>query len=282
MTNLLKKLVLLTLLISVVYSCTEEDQDTKAKADVTVKLTDAPFPFAFVSEANIGIAKIELKNEDGDYVTLYETTASTSYNLLDYTNGATASVATNSIEVGTYSHAKVTLGGASVKMNGSINDGGTEDTLFDFNAEATGSYEVAIFPQLEVEEGEQSNILFDVDVNKTYAFTTSNILPGGWFGFITQITGCNFDPSIRVCDLDKTGEITGTITVDGANTENAHVSVDVHGEIISAHTKADGTYTFIGINEGNYQLEISVVNEDTQRINVTVSGTDTAVGNVNF
>lgn len=281
MTNLLKKLVLLTLLISSMYSCEKEDTSQGSKGDVTVKLTDAPFPFSFVSEANVGIAKIELKNENGEYVVLYETTVNTSYNLLDYSNGATASVTTNSIAAGTYTHAKVTLSGASVVMNGSINDGSSEDTVFDFNSEMNSSYEVAIEPQLEVEEGEQSNILFDVDVNETFSFTSIGILEG-WFDFITQIAGCNFNPAIRVCDLDKTGAIIGKVTVNGMNYENANVSVVVDGDTISTHTKADGTYTFIGIKAGDYEVETSVSNGGVRRNNVTVTGTGTAVTNFNI
>ena len=282
MTNLLKKLVLLTLLISVFYSCEKDETTEGTKGNVTAKLTDAPFPFTFVSEANIGIAKIELKNTDGDYVVVFEATANTNYNLLDYTNGATASVATNSIETGTYSHAKVTLSGASILMNGSIDDGETDNTIFNFDTEATGSYEIAIEPQLEVEEGEESNVLFDVDVNETFNFTTSGILPGGWFGFITQIASCDFNPAIRVCDLDKTGEITGTVTSDGIHVENAHVSVVVNGDTIAAHTKPDGTFTFIGINAGSYDVEVSIPNQGTHRMSVTVSGTNTSVVDFTF
>lgn len=281
MTNLLKKLVLVTLLISVMYSCEKDDASQNSKGDVNVKLTDAPFPFSFVSEANVGIAKIELKNADGEYVVLFEASANTSYNLLDYTNGATASVTTNSIAAGTYTHAKVTLSGASVVMNGSINDGSSEDTVFDFNSEANGSYEIAIEPQLEVEEGEQSNILFDVDVNETFSFTTIGIFDG-WFDLITQIAGCDFNPAIRVCDLDKTGAITGTLTVDGASYENAQVSLVVDGDTIAAHTKADGTFTFIGIKAGTYEVEMSISNGIVRRNNVTVTGTGTAVTDFSF
>lgn len=282
MTNLLKKLVLLTLLISVMYSCEKDEETEDTKGNVTVQLTDAPFPFAFVSEANISIAKIELKNADGDYVVLFESTTSTSYNLLDYTNGATASIATNSIATGTYSHAKVTLAGASVVMNGNVSDGGNENTIFDFNSETNDSYEIAIEPQLEVEEGSESNVLFDVDVNETFSFTTSSILIDGWFDFITQISGCDFNPTIRVCDLDKTGKVTGTVTLDGTNYENAQVTIVVNGDEISAHTEEDGTYTFIGINTGTYEVEVSIANQETQRVQVTVTGTDTATGNFSF
>lgn len=281
MTNLLKKLVLATLLISVMYSCEKDNASEGSKGDVNVKLTDAPFPFSFVSEANVGIAKIELKNADGEYVVLFETTANASYNLLDYTNGATASVTTNSIAAGTYTHAKVTLSGASVVMNGSTDDGSSEDTVFDFNSEANGSYEIAIEPQLEVEEGEQSNLLFDVDVNETFSFTTTGIFDG-WFDLITQIAGCSFDPAIRVCDLDKTGTITGTLTVNGENYENAHVSLVVDGDTIAAHTKADGTFTFIGIKAGTYEVEMSIPNEGVRRNNVTVTGTGTVVTDFSF
>ena len=282
MSNLLNRLVLITLLIAVFYSCKKDETTEETKGNVTVKLTDAPFPFAFVSEANIGIAKIELKNADGDYIVLFESNTSTSYNLLDFTNGATASVATTAIATGIYSHAKVTLAEASILMNGNISDSGSGDTTFNFNSEANTSYEIAIDPQLEVEEGNESNILFDVDVNKTFTFTTSSILIDDWFSVITEIVGCNFDPSIKVCDLDKTGEITGTITLNGEHLENAHVTLIDKGETIAAHTKADGTFTFIGVKAGLYDIEVAIKEQRTQRMDVTVSGTNTSVVNFAF
>jgi hypothetical protein len=284
MKNLLKKLVLLTLLVSVVVSCTKkEDHDNKG--EVNVKLTDAPFPFGFVSEANVGIAKIELKNSEGTYVTVFDASVSgtATYNLIDYSNGATADVATNDIEAGTYTHAKVTLGEASVKMNGNINDGETGNTIFNnFGASATSSYEFPINPQLEVEDDVDSNLLIDVDVNQTFQFTTAGIPFGDWINFITQIAGCSFNPSIRVCDLDKTGAITGKVTVEGNAAENAYVYVTVDGKEITTHTKEDGTYTFIGIHDGDYQLKVSVEGQAIKKQDITITGTETVTSDFTF
>jgi hypothetical protein len=284
MKNLIKKLVLLTLLVSVVISCKNE-QTSESEGEVIVKLTDAPFPFAFVTEANIAIAKLEIKNSEGTYVTVFEAsgTAAVSYNLLDYSNGATATVDTNTIEAGTYTHAKVTLAGASVNMNGSIDVDGTDNTIFNnFGADAEASYEYPIYPILEVEAGEESNILIDVDVNETFKFSTSGFPLNDWISIITDITGCTFDPAIRICDLDKSGTITGSITSNGTPIENANVTLTVNGVKIAAHSKADGSYTFIGIHEGVYELTASVDGQDAKKVSVTVTGTDTAEGDFRF
>ena len=287
MKNLLKKLVLLTLLVSVfAISCKKDGEgDEEKQGDVTVQLTDAPFPFEFVAEANISIAKVELKNSEGNYITVFEASGGTSvtYNLLDYSNGETANVDTNKLDIGTYTHAKITFAGATVKMNGSIYEGEGEDTIFsDLGASTEGSYEYEILPALVVEEGETSNVLIDIDVNGSFSFSSGGLPFGDWINFITQITSCSFNPEVRVCDLDHTGVITGEVTVSGEEAENANVTITKDGKILASHTKSDGSYTFIGVSSGTYQVSVTVKDEGTIKKDVTVTGTETLHSNFDF
>ncbi len=59
--------------------------------------------------------------------------------------------------------------------------------------------------------------------------------------------------------------------VDGDTEENAQVSVTVNGHKIYTHTKADGTFTFIGIAPGTYTVSANTENGDNAHVgNVTV------------
>lgn len=277
MKKVMKYVFMLAVLTTVFVSCKKDEEIPDGKGEVSVKLTDASFPFGFVAEANVGVTKVELKNADGEYVTVFEasSSANTSYNLLDYTNGATATVETQNIDPGVYSRARVTFDAVSVHMNGSI-DGEGEDTVFDLSSGLSSSYEVSIDPALEVEEGEHSDVLFDIDANSAFSFHTSII--GEFINLITDITGCSLtlsDQSIRVCDLDQTGAISGKVTVNGSAEENVLVQVNVNGHTLTTHTKSDGTYTFIGVKEGEYTVKVTTSDNEVHQTSVTVTGTET-------
>jgi len=268
------------LLSGFISSCTDNKEDSDNAGDVSVKLTDAAFPFDFVSKANVGITKIEFKNSTGEYITVFESgnTAGNSYNILDYTNGKTATVKDHTLPVGVYSHSRVTFGDASVNMIGSITGSG-ENSIFNFNNLSQKTYEVACYPVLDIEETGNSDVLIDIDANKSFQFQNSGFF-GNWINLITNISGCTFTPNFRVCDLNKTGKITGSVTLNGVNSENAFVTVTVGNNEIATHTEANGTYAFIGIPEGSYTLKVELENGDVSSQTITLSGTNTA--NCNF
>jgi len=276
----MKMIFILMVLAGFFTSCTDNTEDSDNAGNVSVKLTDAAFPFDFVSKANVGITKIEFKNSDGEYVTVFETNsaAGNSYNLLDFTNGNTATVQNNVLPIGTYSHSRVTFGDASVNMIGNITGSG-ENSIFNFNNLSQKTYEVACFPVLDIEETGNSDVLIDIDANKSFQFQNNGFF-GNWINLITNITGCTFNPAFRVCDLNKTGKIVGTVTLKGVNSENAFVTVTVGNNEIATHTEANGTYAFIGIPEGSYTLKVELENGTVSTESVTVGGTNTA--NCNF
>jgi len=271
MKKMIQKMIVPLFAILVLVSCSKDDTTIPSgEGKVTVTLTDAPFPFGFVSEANIGVAKVEVKTAGGEYVTLFE--GSASYNMVSLTNGVTAEVETTNIEAGTYVKARVTLDGASVELANGMK--------FDLNSIAAGTTTtIAIEPALVVEEGAASEVLFDFDIDNSFNFIQSG---GGhfsnWISTISSIKNCDFDANFRVCDLDRTGKITGTVTVDGNTEENAQVYVTVNGHKIYTHTKADGTFAFIGIAPGTYTVYVNTEDSKTAQVGsivVTEKGTVT-------
>jgi hypothetical protein len=271
MKNLVKKILIMTLFFGALISCDKDDESiSEGHGAVKVKLTDDPFPFDFVAEANIGVAKVELQNTSGEYTTVFE--GSTNFNMVGLTNGTTQTVATAELEPGTYNQVRVTLNAASVELS--------NGTSYDMNADAQGSYTVSISPALVIEEGDTSEFLLDLDINDSFTF--QGIWIGQWVSTIADITGCNFSADFRACDLDQTGEIEGSVTVSGSGAvANAYVTIHVNGEEIATQTEADGSFTFIGIPEGTYTVEVETeVSGSAQVNNVQVNGTGTATCNV--
>ncbi len=272
MKNLIKKVLFVTVVLSALISCKKDDNAIpENQGAVKVKLTDDPFPFDFVTAANVGIAKIELHNTNGTYTTVFE--GNTSFNMVGLTNGDTETVVTENVDAGTYDQVRVTLNTASVHLS--------NGTSYDLNADAQGSYTVAISPALVVEEGDTSEFLLDLDINDSFDFL------GNWFGewisSVSSIVGCHFDADFRACDLDQTGEISGTVTASGTAVANALVSIDVNGETISTQTENDGSFTFIGVNDGTYTVHVDSEASGSGSVsNVQVSGTGTATCNVSI
>ncbi len=265
MKKLFKKAIIVALVMGVFVSCNDDDDIPSGQGTVTVKLTDDPFPFDFVTEANIGVAKVELKNAIGEYVVVFE--GNSNFNMVGLTNGSTKNVVTTNIKKGTYQEARVTLNAASIKLS--------NGTSFDMNADAQRFYVVSISPVLEVEEGEASDILFDLDINDSFEFEGAWM--GDWVPNVASILGCSFDAHFRACDLDKTGEIEGKVTVSGEALENAYVYIEVNGQEITTQTEANGSFTFIGIAEGSYTVSVETKeNGSTSVTNIQVSGTRTA------
>lgn len=259
----LKVLALLMLFGGLMTAC-KKNQD---ESQVAVKVTDAPFPMPFVSEANIGMTKIELRNTNGDYVTVFN--GNTSVNLVNYTNGATAEVAIQTIPAGTYTQVKITMGDVSVKL--------TDNRTFDFTATANHSFSQNINPELEIANNTPSELLIDIDLSESFEFTGIT----SWINNVLDITGINnFVPKFRAVNLSQTGSISGQVVdANGNPVANAmvHVSYDYNNdgqdEQVSTIAKADGTFKIIGLPQGNYTVEASADNNlvgNVSNVNVSI------------
>jgi hypothetical protein len=268
------KLFILTLFLGVFFvACNSEDNSVNDnKGTVYVKITDAPFPINFVSQANVGIAKVELKNQNNEYVTVFE--GDVSYNMVNLTNGVTENITINEVETGTYVEARVTLNDASIHLS--------NGTIYNLTSDAQGSYNVTINPPLVVEDNEDSSVLLDLDLNNSFDFSTNTI---DWITDIINITGCEFNAVFRACDLDQTGKIDGIVKKpDNTIITGALVSIDIDGNTVSTLTDSDGEFTFIGIKEGNYTIHVETQNEeevDITGVHVTIDNTTSVNATLN-
>ena len=272
MKNLVKSLIVISAMIFLFSSCNSDDKEEQTS--VKVVLTDGPFPFNFATHANVGIAKIELKKENGVYVTVFA--GSENYNMVTLTNGDTADVETSTLDAGTYTEARVTFNAANIALS----NGNTFEANVNNNAHV-----VSIDPVLVVNEGENSEILFDLDLDNSFSFMNTFNLPfSGWISSIDAISGCHFQPHLRACDFHQTGEIKGTVNVDGNLFEGADVSIVVNGNTIHTHSESDGTFKFIGIKAGTYTVSTTTQDNGSVQVGeivVTANGTATCSVEIN-
>jgi len=264
--------LLIMLMILSLTGCKKDNNN----GDVSVKVTDDPFPVSFVTEANVEIAKIELKNENGEYVTVLESSAST--NMVNYTNGATAEIAVTAIPEGKYSEAKLTMGTASIYLS--------DSRYFNDTASANQSVTVKVSPELEVQSGQSQEILLDLDLSDSFELGG---MFGGWFTSVAQITGItSFHPDFRAVSLSKTGSIEGHVT-DSQNNAMAYcvvqVAYDYSGDgspdTVSTIADAHGNYKIIGLPTATYEITVKADNHaEVHQQNVQVSISNTTHANI--
>ncbi|WP_108423055.1 DUF4382 domain-containing protein [Flagellimonas amoyensis] len=244
---------------------------------LSIQLTDAPFPFDLVTEANVTIFKVDarLASDDDDemdddesgssFVTLME--EEITVNLLDLTNGITEELADVEVPVGTYNLVRVHVRGVNVVL--------ADERSFDLNVPSGEQTGIKIFidPGLTVAGGLSSDLLLDFDVSRSFvAKGSTNSVDG--------ITGFNFKPVIKASNLSTAGTLSGIVaTMDGETAiplENAQISVlDMNEEpVTSGATKIDGAYAIMGLEAGTYKVFSSLngyVTSDTLDVEIVAA-----------
>lgn len=230
---------------------------------ISVKLTDAPFPYDFIDEANVTIYKIEtrVKNldeskgdqDDSNFEVLYE--GEQKVNLLTLTNGVTMAMGEAEVPVGSYDLVRVYIKEGSVVLK----DGTTFDLKVP-SGEQTG-IKVFVNPAIEVFSSLSSDLLLDIDVSKSFIAKGNIESMGG-------ITGFNFKPVIRASNMSTAGSLAGRVTtlVEEVETgiDGVQISVwDGEEHITSTSTDESGNYMVLGLEEGTYTIQAEAMDYTT-------------------
>lgn len=237
-----------------------------------VVLTDAPFPFESVAEANVTITKIEARrareedeSEGSPFIVLSE--EEMSFNLLDLTNGITETLAEIEVPVGSYDLIRLYVSDASVVMAGGAN--------YDVrvpSGEQTG-IKVFVKPSIIVDGGLTTELLLDFDVSRSF-------IPQGNANGSSGITGFNFRPTIKAANLSTAGRLIGTVTdsLDLA-AESALITVFAQDTVnTSSIADKNGNYAIIGLEAGTYDITVEYEDYrvyDAEGITITAANATT-------
>lgn len=263
--------------------CAEDsdDRNPDGMGRLTVRLTDAPFPYEWVAEANVTVFKVELRKAsdedyegeeegsmDGDdggspFITLME--KDIEVNLLTLVNGVTEEIADLEIPAGTYDLVRVYVKDASVVLK----DGETYDLKVPSGAQS--GIKVFVKPGITVEGGLSSDLLLDFDVSKSFV-ARGNIDRPNFNGFI-------FKPVIMASNTSIAGTLEGVVSelMDEVETgvEEAQISVIAADTIYkSAASGPDGNYMIEGILAGSYKAvaeKEGYISSDTVDIEIAVA-----------
>lgn len=268
----IKLLSTFIILASLFFSSCSEDLSTEADMGrLTVHLTDAPFPYDLISEANVTIFKVEARykgvsmegdentEDDGNsFIVLME--EERDFNLLNLTNGTTEKLADIDVPAGSYDLIRIYVKGVNVVL--------IDGSKFDLkvpSGEQTG-IKVFIKPSIVVSGELSSDLLLDFDVGRSF-------IPKGNSKNISGINGFNFKPVIKASNMTIAGTLSGLVStmMDGEiiGLENATVSVFETGTsepIITAPTDENGNYTVMGLNAGSYDVMVELEEYESQTV----------------
>ena len=228
---------------------------------LTVRLTDAPFPFADVASVNVYVIRVDAKTaETTDEEAADEanhngwTTIATPnalINLLDLGSGKTMNLGATTLATGNYRSFRLVID--TDKSTITLKDGTTPP--ISFPSAGHSGIKVKLDEPIQLTEN-GSVMTLDFDVGRSF------VLRGN-----RAANGFNFKPVIHAVAQDITGSVTGSVhanSATGAGVPNATVEVLTAGSLIndadpthivrSATTDANGSFRIAFLLPGTYVL----------------------------
>lgn len=256
-------------------TCDEDDRQyfpdlPLATQKLVLKLTDAPFPVSLIGEANITITKIEVKTGAGNdsipFVTLLDEPVT--FNLLELTNGVTASLSETELPVGSYDFFRAFVSEASLKLkNGEV---------FDVKVPSGSSSGIKIVARdpIVITEEAPAEYLLDFDVSRSFVLQGNPNTPAGIKGFL-------FKPVIRAANLLSAGSLSGVVSAaTGDKLKGVQLSVFAADTLhTTGFSNADGKFSFPGLSPGSYEVQGELDGfEPSETVDVTIEkGKETTI-----
>src|SRR3990172_6549506 len=264
---------------------------------LTVLLTDAPFPFSEVERTDIFVVRVDAQLAEPDsaeaagemagssnadpgagWVTIAEPNAA--FNLLDLQQGATANLGQTTLPTGAYRGFRLILNtdSSSVTLkDGTVLDGNGNPGIKWPSAGKTG-IKIILDEPIEVVEGGTVMVL-DFDLGRSFVLRGNRI----------HNNGLLFKPVIRASARDNTGSISGVGragSAQGGLVANATVEVLVEGTAVddtasakivqTTSTDDAGTFVFGFVLPGTY--EVRATSPDTLYLPALATGVTVTAG----
>jgi len=228
---------------------------------LTVRLTDAPFPFSNVASVDVFVVRVDARTaEPTDAEASDEsnhegwTTVATPnalVNLLDLRNGTTTNLGAATLATGTYNGFRLIIDPSQSSIT--LKDG--THPAIQFPSAGQSGIKIKLDQPIELTE-DGSVMTLDFDVGRSFVMR-GNSAAGGF----------NFKPVIRAVAQDITGSVTGSVhatSATGAVVPGATVEVLTAGSLLndadpahivrSTSTDANGNFRIAFLLPGTYVL----------------------------
>lgn len=179
---------------------------------VSVQLTDAPFPYAEVSRVDVFVVRVDAKTATtdsaeaanaenrGGWTTL--ATPNASINLLDLQGGRVSTLGTATLPNGTYQGFRLVIDPAQSSVT--LKDGSKPNIIWP-SANRSGIKVILTTPL--VVSSDSSVFIIDFDIGRSFVMRGNSI----------RNNGLLFKPVVHAVATDITGSFSGTVKADSAN-----------------------------------------------------------------
>ena len=261
-------LLLFVILLMSFISCSDDNPNDSDTGQLTVRITDAPFPVKMVDYANVTINKVEIRSassdDDSSYIMLTDEDFSATFDLLQLQNGVTGNIVQMDIPVGSYDLVRLHVDSAEIKV--------TDGDIYYLKVPSGSQTGIKVFvnPAIEVAGGLSAELLLDFDIHKSFVVQGKPDTPAG-------ITGFSFKPVIRAINESEAGRISGFVrnTSEEAIGAAEVFTVIAPEDTLLTLTDPDGFYALPGLDPGSYDVTAQVAAHDT----VKVENIEVVVGN---
>ena len=246
---------------------------------LTVRLTDAPFPFSDVARVDVFVVRVDARtaattdaeaadaaNHDG-WTTV--ATPNASINLLDLRSGKTTNLGATTLATGNYNGFRLILDTDQSSIT--LTDG-TKPPIFFPSAAQTG---IKINLDQPIQLTVNGSVMtLDFDIGRSFVMRGNS-----------PSNGFNFKPVIRAVAEDITGSVTGSVhagTATGAGVAGATVEVLTAGSLLtdndpthlvrSSVTDASGNFRIAFLLPGTYVLRATPPSTSTLKPALLVGG----------
>lgn len=242
---------------------------------LTVRLTDAPFPFSEVARVDVFVIRVDARTsaptdaeaaneaDHNGWTTI--ATPNASINLLDLGSGITRDLGATTLATGYYNGFRLILD--TNRSSITLNDL-TKPTIFFPSAGRTG-IKVNLDAPIQL-TANGSVMTLDFDIGRSF------VMRGN-----TAVSGFNFKPVIRAVAQDITGSVTGSVR-DAAGTGVAGATVEVLTALSvlvrSGVTDASGNFRIAFLLPGTYVLRATPPSTSTLKPALLVGGLTITAG----
>jgi len=228
---------------------------------LTVRLTDAPFPFSEVARVDVYVVRVDARKAEptddeasdvsngSGWTTV--ATPNVLVNLVDLSNGATTNLGATTLPTGTYNGFRLVIDPSRSSMT--LKDG-TQPAI-QFPSAAHSGIKIKLDEPIALTEN-GSVMTLDFDIGRSFVMRGN----GARNGF-------NFRPVVRAVAQDITGSVTGSVhanSATGAVVPDATVEVLTAGSLLndadpahivaSTSTDANGNFRVAFLLPGTYVL----------------------------
>jgi hypothetical protein len=218
---------------------------------LTVRMTDAPFPFSDVASVDVFVIRVDARqSEPTDAEATDETnqsgwttiaTPNTSFNLLDLAGGKTTNLGAATLATGTYDGFRLIIDPSKSTMT--LKDG-TQPAIM-FPSAGHSGIKVNLDQPISLTSG-GSVMTLDFDVGRSFVMRGNDARNG----FI-------FKPVVQAVAQDITGSVSGSVhanSTTGAAVPNATVEVLTAGSLITDSDPTHVVRTTSTDTNGNYRI----------------------------